>query len=293
MEWGIASTSEMQTQHQPRNVPTLINISITPYSLGHPVILEYRANNGAVQSAHALPAPADPSSKTRQFQAVLPNGARSNVEHNPVLLLNGKPISPRLGINTQATIHSNTAQRGLMAAGFNANSSAAMPSDASAFRWGWSANFLGSLKARLRKELVGPTPNGLRINWHVIEGNFVGADFQARILPGATDWMRILPNGIGFVDVKATFGTNDGSIIYGTYSGVFDLGPEGFKKALDNDPDPNPPVVVTPIYETAAPKLAWLNRLQCIGVGRVDMQALEVSFDVYRIAVGDRCSTDS
>ena len=49
-----------------------------------------------------------------------------------------------------------------------------------------------------------------------------------------------------------------------------------------------PPVVVTPTYATADARLEWLNRAQCIGVGRVDMTALRVEFDVYVVRVGER-----
>jgi hemoglobin len=46
--------------------------------------------------------------------------------------------------------------------------------------------------------------------------------------------------------------------------------------------------VVTPTYATADAELEWLNRAQCIGVGRVDMSALRVEFDVYLVRVGSR-----
>jgi truncated hemoglobin YjbI len=153
-------------------------------------------------------------------------------------------------------------------------------------RWTWETKFFGSLTAFLRKELVGPTPDGLRINWHVIEGSFVGPGFEAIVLPGAADWMRIRRDGVAIVSVQACFELKSGARVYGSYGGVFDLGPDGYTRALRDDFDPLPPVVVTPTYATADPELAWLNRAQCIGVGRVDMAALRVEFDVYLARVG-------
>jgi hypothetical protein len=44
--------------------------------------------------------------------------------------------------------------------------------------------------------------------------------------------------------------------------------------------------VVAPTYTTADQELAWLNRAQCIGVGRIDMKALRAEYDVYLVAVG-------
>jgi hypothetical protein len=158
-------------------------------------------------------------------------------------------------------------------------------------RWGWHTTFLGSLTATLRKEVVGVMPDSLRINWHVIEGSFVGPGMEATILPGATDWSRIRQDGVGTVSVQATLETRAGERIYANYGGLFDLGPDGYARALRGDFDPCPPVVVTPVYVTAAERFEWLNRAQCIGVGRIDMSMLRLEFDVYAMRVGDRVNS--
>ena len=155
-------------------------------------------------------------------------------------------------------------------------------------RWAWETTFLGSLTATLRKEVVGVTPDGLRINWHVKTGTFTGPGLDAIVLPGAADWMRIRRDGAGIVSVQACFETQDGARVFGSYGGIFDLGPDGYNRALRDEYDHLPPVVVTPTYATADPRLQWLNRAQCIGVGRVDMTAFRVEFDVYVVRVGDR-----
>ena len=155
-------------------------------------------------------------------------------------------------------------------------------------RWAWDTTFLGSLRAVLRKEVVGAMSDGLRVNWHVTEGTFVGPGLDAVVLPGAADWMHIRQDGIAIVNVQACFETREHVRVYGSYGGVFDLGPDGYARALRDEYDRLPPVVVTPTYETADPRLEWLNRAQCIGVGRVDMTALRVEFDVYVVRVGER-----
>jgi hypothetical protein len=158
-------------------------------------------------------------------------------------------------------------------------------------RWGWNTTFLGSLTATLRKEVVGVMPDGFRVNWHVIEGSFVGPGMEAIILPGATDWSRIRKDGVGTVNVQATLETRTGERIYARYGGLFDLGQDGYARALRDDFDSFPPVVVTPVYVTAAERFAWLNRAQCIGLGRIDMSTLRLEFDVYAIRVGDRVNS--
>ena len=160
-------------------------------------------------------------------------------------------------------------------------------------RYAWGTTFLGSLTAFLRKEVVGVTPDGLRINWHVTQGTFVGAGLEAIVLPGAADWMRIRRDGVAIVNVQACFQTKAGALVYGSYGGIFDLGADGYTRSLREDWPTLPPVVVTPTYATADPQLEWLNRAQCVGVGRVDMQALRVEFDVYVVRVGERLAHDS
>ena len=155
-------------------------------------------------------------------------------------------------------------------------------------QWAWETTFLGSLTATLRKEVVGVTPDGLRINWHVKTGTFIGPGLEAIVLPGAADWMRIRRDGVAIVSVQACFETRDGARVFGSYGGRFDLGPDGFDRALRDEYDHLLPVVVTPTYATADPRLQWLNRAQCIGVGRVDMTVFRVEFDVYVVQVGNR-----
>lgn len=202
----------------------------------------------------------------------------------PVLRLVGQPIVARTAAATEphAPGHPVTSAVDLAPGRTSMGGSYRRP------RWAWETTFLGSLTAVLRKEPVGVTPDGLRINWHVVEGAFVGPGLDAIVLPGAADWMRIRRDGVAIVNVHACFETAAGARVYGAYGGVFDLGPDGYARALRDEFDRLPPVVVTPTYATADATLQWLNRAQCVGVGRVDMAALRVEFDVYIVRVGGR-----
>ena len=193
-----------------------------------------------------------------------------------------------LADQTSGDVRASSASRGEANADSRPRSWASGEAVSAQSRWAWETRFLGSLRADLRKELVGAMPDGLRINWHVKEGTFVGPGLDAVVLPGAADWMHIRKDGIAIVNVRACFETRDHVRVYGTYGGIFDLGPDGYARALRDEYDRLPPVVVTPTYETADPRLEWLNRAQCIGVGRVDMTAFRVEFDVYVVRVGER-----
>jgi cytochrome P450 len=182
---------------------------------------------------------------------------------------------------------------GMANAGSRPRSRASEEAASALSRWAWNTSFLGSLKVVLRKELVGPMSDGLRVNWHIAEGTFVGPGHDAVVLAGAADWMHIRPDGIAIVNVRACFETRERVRVYGAYGGVADFGPDGYARALRDEFDRQIPAVITPTYETADPRLEWINRVQCIGVGRVDMTALRAEFDIYQVKVGERAQETS
>jgi hypothetical protein len=153
-------------------------------------------------------------------------------------------------------------------------------------RWPWDARFLGACTIQLRKEVVGALSDGLRINWRFEEARFVGPVLQGAFLPGAADWMRVRPDGGGIVQVLGCLETRTGARVHTSYGGIVDLGRDGYARALRGESDPSPSFVGAPTFATADKELGWLNRVQCIVVGRVDMRALRVEYDAYAIEVG-------
>jgi hypothetical protein len=283
LRWGDGDTPG-PPPYVPQGAPASVTVAVSPVRPGQVVTVEYRVAGGEVREVAATPDLRIHEAGARLFRAVLPGQPGGLVEFLPVLRFAGQPISARLGASTE---------NGRYQVGRpEVAPETIRPSEnapAGAARWDWNAKFLGALTATVRKEVVGDTPDGFRIDWHVQEGAFVGPGFDCVVLPGATDWMRIRRDGVGIVDVQACFETRDGIRIYGSYGGVFDLGRDGFSRALRDEFDPLPPVVVTPTYATADKRLEWLNRVQCFGVGRVDMKAQRVEFDVYVVQVGSRC----
>jgi hypothetical protein len=285
MLWWGGTDTPLPTVVPPRT-PAAVEVAVSPVRPGHTVTVEYRVNGGPVRQAIGLSEPRVHDTKARVFRAILPAQSGGLVEFLPVLRFAGQPISPRLGESTESLRY----EVSKAAVPVQAVDSSAPPNVAFAGqpRWAWGAKFLGTLTATLRKEVVGALMDGLRINWHAKEGSFVGPGFEGVLLPGAVDWMRIRPDGIGVVTVIACFETRTGARIYASYGGLLDFGPDGYARALRDEFDPLAPFVVTPTYTTADNQLEWLNRAQCIGVGRVDMNALLIEYDVYDIAVGGR-----
>jgi Protein of unknown function (DUF3237) len=284
LQWGEADTPVPAAVISP-GAPACVTIAVSPVRPGHAVTVEYRVNGGPVREAIGLPGPRSHEASARLFRAVLPGQPGGLVEFLPVLRFAGQPISPRLGRSARCPRY----QVDSVVPGETADQSTTPSAEPGVGpRFNWAAKFLWSGTIIVRKEVVGDLPDGLRINWHGVEGHFTGPEHTGIVLPGAADYMRIRADGVGLVNVTELLQTRRGARLYCSYSGVFDLGADGYARALRGEFDPTPPFIVAPTYVTADKELAWLNRAQCIGLGRVDMKALRLEYDVYVIQLGGR-----
>ena len=132
-------------------------------------------------------------------------------------------------------------------------------------------------------EVIGPLAEGLRINVYVTAGEISGAKMRGRLRTVGGDWLSLRPDGIGVLDVRATMEMENGALIYTTYGGIADLGPDGYERFLAGNPPAKVPLRIAPRYYTAHADYLWLNRLQCIGIGEVDMQQMRVTYDIYAL----------
>lgn len=130
-------------------------------------------------------------------------------------------------------------------------------------------------------EIIGETPEGIKVNWYISSGEFIGPKLNGKINHEGGDWMTIRQDGVGIMDVRATLETSDGALIFIHYPGYFELGEKGYENFLKNKWPPTPPTRTTPWMITAHPKYLWVNRLQCIGIGRVVMKEPIYEYDLY------------
>lgn len=132
-------------------------------------------------------------------------------------------------------------------------------------------------------EVIGPVPEGLRVNAHVAGGEAFGPIIKGKIRPVGADWATLRTDGILILDVRATIETDDGALILVTYGGMGDFGESGYQDFLDQKLPATVPLRTNPRFWTAHPKYAWLNRTFCIGVGAVDSATFSVTYDVYAV----------
>ena len=160
-----------------------------------PKVLGYIPNVRGMVTGLADPMPGRAAESVPLFRAAFPGESGGMVGQLPVLRLMAQEFSSLLAPGNPPA---------------HTERSSAESVVSSQPRWAWNTTFLGSLTAMLRKEVVGVTPDGLRINWHVTKGSFVGPGLDAIVLPGAADWMRIRRDGVAIVNVQACFETREG-----------------------------------------------------------------------------------
>ena len=132
-------------------------------------------------------------------------------------------------------------------------------------------------------EVIGPTPNGLRMNVYVTGGEMTGPKVQGKVRPVGADWLTIRTDGVGILDVRATMETHDGALIYCAYQGVSDTGEDGYSRFMEGNGPDKLAIRAVPRFVTSHPDYLWLNRLQCINIGEADLQVPVVNYDVYAL----------
>lgn len=128
-------------------------------------------------------------------------------------------------------------------------------------------------------EVVGETPEGIRLNFRVS-----GGTYQGKICGQASsggDWLTIRPDGLGILDAKVTIRTDDGATILLIGSGTIDLGRDGYRNAAAGRYPDRAPVVEVMRFLASDPRYAWLLRLQCVGIGYGNTEYL--CYDIYGV----------
>lgn len=131
---------------------------------------------------------------------------------------------------------------------------------------------------------VGTTPFGNRLIVEVDGGEFEGPRLRGKIRKaGCADWLA-MNEDYGHLDVRATFETDDGALIYVQYTGHLELTPamqEALATGEGETQFGDQYFFTTPRMQTGDPRYLWVNNLVCIGEGRLANGRVE--YNVYQV----------
>jgi hypothetical protein len=108
--------------------------------------------------------------------------------------------------------------------------------------------------------------DGLRIVNHP-GGWFEGPRIKGKIVPPSGDWLRTTANGVNRLDVRLTLETDDGTIIYMSYNGIFQCEKDVFERYVKGQMlrASDCYFITAPLFETKSERYGWLNGVQAVG----------------------------
>ena len=258
-------------------IPLDLSFAIFPAHPSNQLILERTSNGRKRPAVRGWPDGSDPATGVQRFRVRLPPLAPDETaEYWPVVTRSGLVVETLPARST----------RGIRASATPIAPSTGQAPPIAVPRYQWASEFLGAFTVQLIKppESFGPGPDGIHITYYIQSGHVRGPKINGKVRGG--DWMLLRHDGVGVAESRITYETDDGALLLSRYYGIFDLGPDAYERALRSEFDPVPPLVLAPQFITSHPNWLWLNRLQCLAVGRATMADLIVRLDIYAIRTG-------
>lgn len=131
---------------------------------------------------------------------------------------------------------------------------------------------------------LGDTPAGNRRIFTVSGGEFTGDRLRGKVLSEASsDLLLTRGDGSYYLNARVVLRTDDDVLIVMAYRGVRHATPEISARIGRGEQVSSSDYYLrtAPVFETSAPKYAWLNKIVSIGVG--ERQAEGVKYEVFEI----------
>ncbi|MFL5090036.1 MAG: DUF3237 domain-containing protein [Xanthobacteraceae bacterium] len=130
---------------------------------------------------------------------------------------------------------------------------------------------------------LGQTPRGERRIINILGGRVDGAKLNGQILAGGADWQIIRDDGVTELEARYTIETVGGARILVVSEGLRHGPADVMAQLARGEPvDPGLYYFRTSMrFETAAPAVAWLNRILALGRGIREVRAVHI--DVYEV----------
>jgi Protein of unknown function (DUF3237) len=264
----------------------LVVVAVRPAHPSNVVTALYTFEGGAARIARGRRLRAAPRCDGEELFALdLPpqaDGAR--VAFVPILSCSGRQADPRRGGFVPTPLAPPLLQQATLGASGDGVSRDGRMAPSHPARFAFEPEFLFRVTAPVACDTdpVGETPDGLRMKFLLRSGGYVhGPAITGDVVPVGGDWMRIRPDGVGITEISALIKPVGGGTILTEYSGIVDFGPDGYRLLAAGGGPNRAPLRLAPRYLTADPSLSWMNRLQCFGVGEVNLERYLVEYDLY------------
>ncbi|CAN5914982.1 DUF3237 domain-containing protein [soil metagenome] len=118
-------------------------------------------------------------------------------------------------------------------------------------------------------QVLGHGPRGLRRVVPINGGEARGVDWQARVLPGGSDFQLILSDTLSELDARYSLETDGGDLVYVQNHAVRSAPADVMAKLLRGEPADPAQVYFrcSPRFETASPALKWVCERMFVGAG--------------------------
>jgi hypothetical protein len=135
-------------------------------------------------------------------------------------------------------------------------------------------------------QAIGPVLKGTRLIFPFKEGQVKGDNINGKILNCGGEWGLVADSNTFKMDVRATIQTDDGALIYIAYTGYnYATGKNSALMRAGKGSELSPSDYYfrsVPVFETSAPKYAWLNHTVAVGVGRFPAPG-KIIYRIYAI----------
>ena len=143
--------------------------------------------------------------------------------------------------------------------------------------------FFASLSVQVdRPQEIGRTPTGLRRVIPILGGDVQGDGWTGKVLPGGADFQLLPTDTLAQLDARYVVETDAGDRIFVMNRAVRSASAEVTARLVRGEPV-DPSLVYfrcSPVFETAAPSLLWINERMFVGTGVRRPDRVEMTFYV-------------
>ncbi len=131
---------------------------------------------------------------------------------------------------------------------------------------------------------IGPAPDEVVFYYAIAWSTFEGPNLHLSAVSNCGgEWCTMRGDGIISLESRHVLQTPSGDLVYTTFSGMYDVGEDGYVDALDDSLNSTADAALTVRFYTAAKPFSWLNRAQFIGVGRRDFAAGQLQLRISHV----------